>query len=448
MPRKFAYVALATLLVVVGAGLTRWSTAPRGSVSPAASPAPTPLEAPEAGAGIPLRRPPAAVAELGVLTRRTEIHLDPGSLAERVTPAACGETPACDAVRATLADGHATTLRIVATNEWEGARFVPDAGKGRGARDAGASRLPSLREWPTALVVHVAVAPSKRQLALRAAFAAAVTLAADFDGWVVDPVLGRTEDARTFAGHAVTEPLDAPVFRADRIRVVEEPAGDDVVRLRTAGLARWGAPEVEALAVPIAARAALTDVVLGVAAAVANGADASPVAVSRANIEEAAGRPAADAGSLDGSAVASLPIALVSVADAPPDVPGASDFVARIEPERGEGPLAYLELGERFFGTVLAATNEDAQAPSGTAERLAAALDRAGAPDATSGKVFVRMPFEIPGGGHESLWVEVTRHDARTLTGRIADDPLAATDVARGDEVTRPRSDVLDVRLR
>jgi uncharacterized protein YegJ (DUF2314 family) len=58
------------------------------------------------------------------------------------------------------------------------------------------------------------------------------------------------------------------------------------------------------------------------------------------------------------------------------------------------------------------------------------------------------MPFDIPGGGKESLWVEVIRHDAHTLTGHVADEPLAATDVARGDEVTRPRSDVQDVRVR
>jgi hypothetical protein len=48
----------------------------------------------------------------------------------------------------------------------------------------------------------------------------------------------------------------------------------------------------------------------------------------------------------------------------------------------------------------------------------------------------------------ESLWVRVTGHDASTITGRIDDDPLAATDVARGDAITRPRVAVEAVRSR
>src|SRR5579884_3138685 len=68
----------------------------------------------------------------------------------------------------------------------------------------------------------------------------------------------------------------------------------------------------------------------------------------------------------------------------------------------------------------------------------------------TSGaKLAVQLPFAIPGdAGTESVWVEVSGFDARTVTGRVMDDPLAATDVKRGDEVTRPRAQVMDFDAR
>jgi hypothetical protein len=445
MPRKFAYIALATLIVVVGAGLTRWMIQPTPQMGPVVpSGGAGPAESVDAGRSIPLRRPPSSVSVLGVLTRQKDVAIELAKLAADVAPAVCGDAAACEAVRATLADAHATEVRAIPASDWA---------IGRAELDAGAPLAAGVGRWPTAVVVRVAVAPSPRQLGLRSAFAAAATLAAQLDGWVIDPLLGRAEDAPTFAIHAVTERLDAPAFRADRIRVMEEAAGESVVRLRTRGLARWGAPEVEALAVPLAARDAWTDLMLGVAAAVANGMT-SPVSLTRADIEAAAGRPAAGAGSADATATEAVAVDLSSVA-VEPTAEEESDFVARIEPPGGEGPLAYLELGERFFGPLLtsmgpppAASANDAKRSERMLERLASAIDRAASPDAGQLRAFVRLPFDIPGGGREALWVEVTGHDARTVTGRIADDPMAATDVARGTEVTRSRVEVLDVRLR
>jgi uncharacterized protein YegJ (DUF2314 family) len=61
----------------------------------------------------------------------------------------------------------------------------------------------------------------------------------------------------------------------------------------------------------------------------------------------------------------------------------------------------------------------------------------------------VRLPFPIPGGaGVESMWVDVSSYDATTITGALVDDPLGATDLERGDRVTRPRADVERVELR
>ncbi|MBV9945460.1 MAG: DUF2314 domain-containing protein [Myxococcales bacterium] len=57
------------------------------------------------------------------------------------------------------------------------------------------------------------------------------------------------------------------------------------------------------------------------------------------------------------------------------------------------------------------------------------------------------LPFPIPGdAGVESMWIDVTRFDPESLTGRLLDDALGATDVARGQEVTRPRALVEDLR--
>jgi hypothetical protein len=171
-------------------------------------------------------------------------------------------------------------------------------------------------------------------------------------------------------------------------------------------------------------------------------------------VEAAAGRALPDGGAGvagDENGEPAVRVDLVSVAAerddrAPPD---ASDFFARIEPAGGEGPLAYLELGEALFGPLLAVPDDDASLHADetrAAAALAAALDRENG--TAGGRVLVRLPFDIPGGGHELLWVEVTSHDARTITGRIADEPLAATDVEHGQSVTRPRSEVQDVRVR
>jgi uncharacterized protein YegJ (DUF2314 family) len=198
-------------------------------------------------------------------------------------------------------------------------------------------------------------------------------------------------------------------------------------------------------------------VVLGVAAALADGIATSPITLTRDDLEAAAGPgPALDGGPAvpEGGPSGGIGIDLLSVESDHPGTPDGADFFARVEPQGGEGPLAYLELAERFFGSVLAtAPDESTQKSDQTraARELADALDRT---SATEGKgsgratVFVRLPFEIPGGGSEALWVEVTGHDARTITGRIADEPLAATDVERGQTVTRARSDVQGVRVR
>jgi uncharacterized protein YegJ (DUF2314 family) len=111
-----------------------------------------------------------------------------------------------------------------------------------------------------------------------------------------------------------------------------------------------------------------------------------------------------------------------------------------------------VDLAERFFGPILAASPDSDVLASrrGKAQaRLAAALTTWEAQKTTGAKLMVLLPFPIPGdAGVESMWIDVTRSDARTVTGKVVDDPLGATDVKHGDEVTRPRTQVEDVELR
>jgi hypothetical protein len=473
------YVALAVGVLA----FARLLSTRGGSGTP--PPAPTGPGATESASAssreLPLRRPPNATAELGVLTDRPEAELaallDREALAASVTPAICGDPPACDAVRATLRDEHATTLRVDDSSSWDLARDGTSPATGGGSADVRPARRPSpergrilgdldagarglsaadlarVRKAPRVAVVHVATPASPGALALRTAFAAAAALSAATGGAVWDPLLSRIESARDFAKHSPTEPLGATVFRADRVEVLvqpetaDEPAPDRaVVRVLTAGLSRWGAPDVEWRAIPGAAGERAARIVLRVAQAVADGLESGPAVVRRADV---AGEPAPDG---EAGYAAALPESVaIRLVPASPKIGDASDFLALIVPP-GEGVVGSLELVERFFGP-FAATAPDPDAARAEAQsaqsRLAGALATWTGSRARGARLLVRLPFPIPGGaGDESMWIDVGSYDATTITGTLLDDPLGATDLARGDRVTRPRTDVERFDLR
>jgi hypothetical protein len=394
-----------------------------------------------------LRHPSAPVAELGVLTEKSKEALD--GLIDRdvlsglIGPGHCGDPDACAAVRTAVHDDHATVLRVVAASDWD----LDHADLDASAATLPASLRATLRKRTQVVVVRVTASPAKRQLAVRSAFAAAAAIAEKIDGLVYDQLLGRIESAGDFVGHAVLQPGDASAFRADRVALLYEPKGDGVVRILTAGLSRWGAPDVEAKAVPTAAAARVAEIVLGMAAALANGTVAGPVVLSRADLERARGKAyPMDAGF---PADAPAPIDVVSV---PPEAGDPNDFMARIVPAEGDGPVGYLALAERFFGAVLAASPEEGvlHARAERARReLPAALARWAATRQRGARLLLQLPFSIPGdAGVESMWVDLVRFDDRMVTGKLVDEPLGATDVARGDTITRPRAQVEDLEER
>jgi hypothetical protein len=205
---------------------------------------PTAFPLPSASAPLPVRRPPSSVAELGVLTARTDDQLEEtielSALALRVTPDLCGDQAACDAVRATLRDTAQTTVQVLDSATWSLEKVDLDAT----ARGLSATERASVTKLPHVVVVHVAAPTGPKELALRAGIAATAAIARDIGGVVWDQLLARLENARAFAAHAVTAPLTASAFRRDRVELLYEPKSESVVRVLTAGLSRWGAPAV------------------------------------------------------------------------------------------------------------------------------------------------------------------------------------------------------------
>jgi hypothetical protein len=459
--RTLLYLGIAVAVVVAGSLASRRTSSrqddgPTPSSSPSAddraatspsalaAPFPVPAEPPPT----PFRRPATAVAEYGVLTTRTEDELKPTldreKLVALVTADLCGDTTACDAVRALLRDPDEASIEVFASSVWNAERIDIDAS----ARGLSAADRASVARLPRVIAVRVSGPVDSKQLPLRASLAATAAIARAVNGLVWDQLLERLEKAPDFAKHAVTTPLDAPCFRRDRVELLYEPKTEGIVRVLTSGLSRWGAPDIEAAAVPTSAAPQVAEVVLAIGRAIANGAQAGPLSVTRDDLAAARGKPYPPTPGLP-AATAAVSIEVVGVH---PENGDPNDFMARVVPLAGEGPIGYVDLAERFFGPLLAAApGEDVLEArrSAAQEKLTASLAKWDATKASGSKLVVMVPFAIPGdAGTESMWLEVTRYDARTVTGTVLDDPLGATDVTRGSSVTRPRIDVEDVELR
>jgi hypothetical protein len=444
--RTIAYVGIALALLAAGRLL-----ATRGAPSPA------PLAStgtPSASASAPapeppplLLRPPQAVAEFGVLTDKPQTELaaliDREALAASLKPAQCGDELACDAVRATLRDEHATALEVFDSSVWDLAHADLDTS----ARAFSPAERAHISKKARVVVVHIATPASRQALALRTATAAAAAIAETAGGPVWDQLLGRIESARDFAKHAVTEPLAASAFRSDRVELLYDPEEPGIVRVLTAGLSRWGAPDVEWRRVPTAASGRVAAIVLAVAQAIADGAERGPLVLAPGDVvrDRAAAAEAEDAGATEERVA-------LDVVPSHPQTGDPNDFLARIAPPGGDGAVATIEMVERFFGPFVAAAPEPdaARAQAQAAQSsLSAALAKWGGPRTRGAKLLVRLPFPIPGdAGIESMWIDVTGYDARTIKGTLVDEPLGATDFARGDAVTRPRTDVERIELR
>jgi len=443
-----AYLVVAVGLIVAGR-LAYRSESPLSTVDAGPTPILSASEAERAPAQVPVRilRPPRSSAEFGILTSRMAEEIRAWTdhrerLAESIAGRLCGDADACEAVRNALRDEHTTSLQVMAASDWNLGRLDVDAS---GAGLTPGERRGLLRRTQV-VAVSTSAATSDRQLALRTAIAGAAALAEQFDGWVHDPLLLRIERAKDFAAHAVVVPLGAPTFRRDRVEVLYEPTTEGVVRVLTAGLSRWGAPDVEAANVPVGARARVAELVLAVAEEIANGDASGTLRLGPDDLVRAAG---VDRSSIEPEA-SPLAIPLLGVH---PESGDPNDFMVRIVPPDGEGPMGYLQLAEHFFGRVLGVSTETAtvnEARRDDARRdLDEALARWQSIRANGGAVLVRLPFAIPGdAGSEAMWVEVKAFDRGTVTGTLVDEPLAAVSVEEGAMVSRRRDEVEAVEVR
>lgn len=449
MGRRLAYVGLATGLLALGAffgsrNRSRSSTAPEppAPVTEAATPQPS------ADVERVLRSPPSAVAELGVLTDRPAEALapfiDPEALAAFVVQdGVCGDAASCESVARALRDVKATHLDVLARADWNFDRTDVDAALS-GLTPPARKSLAKATRVVTVRTATATGTPALRALALRTAFAATASIAKRIDGLVCDPLLQRIESARDFAGHVPREAEGTSTFRRDRVQLLYQPRGEGVVRILTAGLSRWGAPDVEAAAVPTAATERIAEVVLGVAEALSGGLTAGHVTLTR----EALVRIRGTAYPADAGLPADHDIE-ISLAPEHPEPGDPNDFFARIVPSASEGPMGYLALAEAFFGPGLAASPGEGvlRGQASKARRnLGPALERWTASRARGSKLLLRVPFTIPGdAGIESMWIDVTAYSDATVTGTLVDEPLAATDLEKGQSVTRARGDVEDI---
>ncbi|MGH7437157.1 MAG: DUF2314 domain-containing protein [Polyangiaceae bacterium] len=436
-------------MLALGAFLGSRNRAPSTVVPP---PAPAATDAasaePPSDLSRVLRSPPSSVAELGVLTDRPADALAPILAAEALAASVvqdrfCGDPASCDSVARALRDPKSTQVDVVARSDWDIDRVDVDAaasGLPPAARRglARATRVVAIR------ATSATTPPAMRAVAMRTAFAAAASIAKRIDGLVYDPLLQRLESAQDFARHVPGEAEPASAFRRDRVQLLYQPRGQGIVRILTAGLSRWGAPDVEAAAVPTAASERIAEVVLGVAEALSGGLTAGHVTLSRETLARVRGTSyPADAG---------LPAdqdIVVALAPEHPEPGDPNDFFARVVPPAGEGPMGYLALAEAFFGPGLAASPGEGvlHGQASRARRnLGPSLERWTAGHAKGDRLLLRVPFPIPGdAGSESMWIEVTGYGDATVSGTLVDEPLAATDVEKGQSITRPRGDVEDI---
>ena len=449
MGRRLAYVGLATGLLALGAFLGSRNRSASTVVSPPSSPA-TEAGSPEAPADLSrvLRSPPSSIAEIGVLTDRPAEGLASLIAAESLATSVvqdgfCGDPASCESVGKALRDAKTTQVDVVARSDWDVDRVDVDAAAS-GLTPAARKGLDRATRVVAIRAASATTTPALRALALRTAFAAAASIAKRIDGLVYDPLLQRLETAQEFARHVPGETEGTSTFRRDRVQLLYQPRGQGVVRILTAGLSRWGAPDVEAAAVPTAASERIAEVVLGVAEALSAGLTAGHVTLTRENLARVRGTPyPADAG------LPADPDLEIALAPEHPEPGDPNDFFARIVPPAGEGPMGYLALAEAFFGPGLAASPGEGvlHGQASKARRnLGPALERWTAGHERGGKLLVRVPFPIPGdAGTESMWIEVSGYADATVTGTLVDDPLAATDVEKGQSITRPRGDVEDI---
>jgi hypothetical protein len=418
----------------------------------------TQVDEPETIAGS-IERPTDAAFELGVMTEKAESEieplLDPSAAAGLLEARHCGDTAACDAVRALVLDGDHVSLEIVPSTTWH----LPDEPE-RAAADLSPSERESLKRRRI-VVVRTSGPAFPKQLPARTGFALAAALAEKIDGVIYDQVIERIERPATFLKHVITEPLDAPVFRADRIDVQYTQRDRAHLRLLTTGLARFGCPDVDVGFAYARDAQPLSDVLGAVAEALVNGAKDSPLVLSRTDLEHARGSKY-----LADPKLPALEKIQVGVENIDPEEGDPNDFMTRIVPAEGTTPEGYAALATKYFGAPeplppeMSPEAAQAEAKARVDRELSHLLDRIKG----GATLYLQFAFPVPPADDqlaldgallpdaeldaEWMWIEVRSFDAKTVTGLLVDEPHDAPDLTKGQTITRLRSDALDYQMK
>ena len=243
--------------------------------------------------------PLEAVCELGVVTHATEDAieraLNDDAILNAIAARYCGES--CDAVRAfvksPLEADHQFSVEPSTTEDWP---LPPPS-----TWDTVAPRLTpqervELGSATQIIVIHAqehVLRPSEktgapRHLAFRTCVTVAASLVDSLGGFVYDEVVRRIENARDFQTHVITSAPPAPAFRADHI-VVQSYEEGGLPRMLTLGMARFGAPDVEARGFDPAAEDRMAMLINAVADKLARGETRSPISVSSADVTRVTG---------------------------------------------------------------------------------------------------------------------------------------------------------------
>ena len=120
--------------------------------------------------------------------------------------------------------------------------------------------------------------------------------------------------------------------------------------------------------------------------------------------------------------------------------------------DRGEGPDIQAKqediLGRAFgWEDEIAAVEHDEEvlAASKSARKQLPTLKAAFAQGLAPGEyVLVKAPFDVPEGGHEWMWVEVTAWDNEQIRGVLSNEPFNIPDLHAGQNVVVSEAEVFD----
>jgi len=305
------------------------------------------------------------------------------------------------------------------------------------------------KQRPRGVVLRFSGPAFPHQVPARAAFAATSALAESLDCFVLDPLAPRVEASAEFAVRAITTPWEGriPVHKAMTIHLVHEPGSP--ASLDTAGMSRFGLPELEIPELALSNASALGKVINTVGFKLLADNRATRMSLSLEDI--AAGNGAIP----DTIGTNRQPEVAVLLRPVDRQLHDEVEHVLQIAPESGARPEDYEQLVSDLFGSEdhIRTVKHDAELLTAS-QRAKAALPKVLSEyrkrGETGARLNVKLPFAVPDnpGQNEWMWVEVVSWTDVTIEGYLANDPELVPGLKAGMRVTGKLEDVFDYTLR